>query len=85
MKNRMVLVMILLLLCTTLTNTSAESWARDDATPYGDDLGGNYVKESNIEGKLWIAGVAEGDLYVVLTSLGQTAYAPMDWFCEGNG
>ena len=38
-----------------------------------------------IEGKLWIAGVAEGDLYVILTSVGQTAYAPMDWFWEGNG
>ena len=48
MKNGTVLVMILLLLCTTLTNTSAESWGRDDATPYGDDLGENYVKESNM-------------------------------------
>ena len=38
-----------------------------------------------IEGKLWIAGVAEGNLYVILTSVGQTAYAPMDWFWEGNG
>ena len=48
MKNRMVLVMILLLLCIALANTSAESWGRDDATPYGDDLGKNYVKESNL-------------------------------------
>ena len=48
MKNRIVLVLILILLCTTLTNTSAESWGRDDATPYGDDLGKNYAKESNM-------------------------------------
>ena len=38
-----------------------------------------------IEGSLWVAGVAEGDLYVILTAVGQTAYAPMDWFWEGNG
>lgn len=48
MKNRIGVVMILLLLCITLTNTSAESWGRDDATPYGDNLGNNYVRESNM-------------------------------------
>lgn len=45
-----------------------------------------YMEEETIvEGGLWIAGVAEGNLYVILTSVGQTAYAPMDWFWEGNG
>lgn len=47
MKNRVVLVMILLLLCAILAYTSAESWGRDDAIPYGDYLGKNYVRESN--------------------------------------
>ena len=42
-------------------------------------------EETIVEGELWIAGVAEGNLYVILTSVGQTAYAPMDWFWEGNG
>lgn len=48
MKNRMVLVLILLLLCTALTNASVESRGKDDATPYGNDLGKNYVQESNL-------------------------------------
>ena len=47
MKNRVVLVMILLLLCAILAYTSAESRERDNATPYGDYLGKNYVRESN--------------------------------------
>lgn len=42
-------------------------------------------EETIVEGEMWIAGVAEGNLYVILTSVGQTAYAPMDWFWEGNG
>ena len=47
MKNRIGMVMILFLLYATLTNTSAESRERDNATPYGDYLGKNYVRESN--------------------------------------
>ena len=47
MKNRMASLLILLLLCTVLANASAESRERDNATPYGDYLGENYVRESN--------------------------------------
>lgn len=39
----------------------------------------------SIDGPLWIAGVAGENLYVIVTELGQTAYAPMEWFWEGNG
>ena len=47
MKNRVALVMVLLLLCVILAHTSAESRERDSATSYGDYLGKNYVRESN--------------------------------------
>lgn len=38
----------------------------------------------SVEGALWIVGVVD-DMYIILTPLGQTAFAPMDWFHEGNG
>ena len=41
--------------------------------------------EFRMDGDCWVIGVAEGDLYVLLNMLGQTAYAPMDWFFDGNG
>ena len=36
-------------------------------------------------GEWWIAGVVEDDLYVILTDLGETGYAPQSWFTGGNG
>ena len=39
----------------------------------------------SVDGPLWIVGVAGENLYVIVTELGQTAYAPMEWFWEGNG
>lgn len=33
----------------------------------------------------WVIGVAEDDLYVLMNMRGYTAYAPMDWFFDGNG
>ena len=47
MKYRLVWAMLLVMLCAALTNTSAESWGRDCATPYGADLGRNYVQASD--------------------------------------
>lgn len=42
-------------------------------------------KEVSVNGPLWITGVAGENLYVIVTEYGQTAYAPMEWFWEGNG
>lgn len=36
-------------------------------------------------GELWIVGVVEEELYVLLTDEGFTGYAPQEWFWEGNG
>ena len=36
-------------------------------------------------GEWWIAGVADNGLYVILTDLGETGYAPQSWFTPGNG
>ncbi len=41
--------------------------------------------QTHLDGEIWVVGVAEGNLYVLLTPQGGTAYAPMDWFFEGNG
>ena len=38
----------------------------------------------SVDGALWIVGVID-DMYIILTPFGQTAFAPMDWFSEGNG
>lgn len=38
-----------------------------------------------LEGEMWVVGIAEGNLYVLLTQDGGTAYAPIHWFFEGNG
>lgn len=38
-----------------------------------------------LDGEMWVAGIAGEDLYVILTPEGGTAYAPVDWFFEGNG
>jgi len=43
------------------------------------------LKETfSMDGDCWVIGVAD-DLYVLLNMWGQTAYAPMDWFFDGNG
>lgn len=47
MKYRLAWAMLLVMLCAALTNTSAESWGRDCTTPYGADLGRNYVQASD--------------------------------------
>lgn len=38
-----------------------------------------------ILGTIWIAGVVEEELYIVLTPLGETGYMPQEWFWAGNG
>ena len=38
-----------------------------------------------VNGEMWVAGVAENDLYVILTDLGETGYAHQDRFTPGNG
>ena len=34
---------------------------------------------------VWLVGVVEDELYIILTQTGETGYAPQDWFWEGNG
>ena len=34
---------------------------------------------------MWIAGVVDDELYVILTNRGETGYMPQEWFWEGNG
>lgn len=41
--------------------------------------------QTTLDGEMWVVGIAEGDLYVLLTPDGGTAYAPIAWFFEGNG
>ena len=55
-----------------------------DASAYADPS----MKEHpfhRIQGALWIAGVVEDELYIVLTPLGETGYMPQEWFWAGNG
>ncbi|MGN0971101.1 MAG: SH3 domain-containing protein [Aristaeellaceae bacterium] len=40
---------------------------------------------TNPAGEWWIAGLTDNDLYVILTDLGETGYAPQSWFTPGNG
>ena len=40
---------------------------------------------TEVEGEIWVAGVADNDLYVILTDLGETGYAQQDRFTPGNG
>ena len=40
---------------------------------------------TGVNGEMWVAGVEENDLYVILTDLGETGYAPQSWFTPGNG
>ncbi len=53
-----------------------DAWAdRTRKTPKAFDFNGSSWK---------IAGIAD-DLYILLSDAGDIAYAPMDWFWEGNG
>ena len=36
-------------------------------------------------GDYWLCGVVEDKLYVIVTDLGETGYAPQGWFWDGNG
>ena len=38
-----------------------------------------------MHGTMWIAGVVDDELYVILTNRGETGYMPQEWFWEGNG
>ena len=49
-------------------------------TAEGDE---NLLTEVN--GDMWVAGVADNDLYVILTDLGETGYALQERFSPGNG
>ena len=40
---------------------------------------------TEVNGDMWVAGVADNDLYVILTDLGETGYAHQDRFTPGNG
>ena len=36
-------------------------------------------------GEYWIVGVVEDALYIIVTTNGDSGYAPQEWFWEGNG
>ena len=36
-------------------------------------------------GEYWIVGVVEDDLYIIVTTNGDSGYAPQEWFWDGNG
>ena len=56
---------------------------RQNALAYADqDMDGNGYR---LNGTIWIAGVVEDELYVILTNRGETGYMPQEWFWEGNG
>lgn len=38
-----------------------------------------------LNGSLWLAGVVEDKLFIVLTPYGETGYMPQEWFFEENG
>ena len=54
-----------------------------DALAYADqDMDGNGYR---LNGTVWIAGVVDDELYVILTTRGETGYMLQEWFWEGNG
>lgn len=38
-----------------------------------------------LNGTIWIAGVVDDELFVILTNRGETGYMPQEWFWAGNG
>ena len=40
---------------------------------------------NDVDERYHVAGVVEDELYILLTDLGQTGYAPQEWLYEGNG
>ena len=54
-----------------------------NAPAYADqDMDGNGY---HLNGTIWIAGVVDDELYVILTNRGETGYMPQEWFWAGNG
>lgn len=54
-----------------------------NAPAYADqDMDGNGY---HLNGIIWIAGVVDDELYVILTNRGETGYMPQEWFWAGNG
>ena len=54
-----------------------------NALAYADqDMDGNGYR---MNGTIWIAGVVDDELYVILTNRGETGYMPQEWFWAGNG
>ena len=54
-----------------------------NAFAYADqDMDGNGYR---MNGTIWIAGVVDDELYVILTNRGETGYMPQEWFWAGNG
>ena len=42
-------------------------------------------KHHAASGDYWIVGVVEDDLYIVVTTNGESGYVPQEWFWEGKG
>lgn len=42
-------------------------------------------KHHPASGDYWIVGVAEDELYIIVTTNGESGYVPQEWFWEGNG
>lgn len=54
-----------------------------NAPAYADqDMDGNGY---HLNGTIWITGVVDDELYVILTNRGETGYMPQEWFWAGNG
>lgn len=54
-----------------------------NAPAYADqDMDGNGY---HLNGTIWIAGVVDDELFVILTNRGETGYMPQEWFWAGNG
>lgn len=70
-----------------VTPCFSQQTLRDDKaeteTPIYTDLS---LKERYCTHSAWtLMGVVDGRLYVVVTDEGETGYAPMEWFFDGNG
>lgn len=45
----------------------------------------NRQEAVQLSGMIWVVGVVDDDLFIVLTTRGETGYMPQEWFWEGNG
>lgn len=41
--------------------------------------------QHSASGEYWIVGVVEDELYIIVTTNGESGYVPQEWFWEGNG